>query len=151
MEIGDLFPVQYEAPRCFACGPDNPAGIRLRFRWESEDSVSTRFTAPKEWTGWGDIMHGGFQSLLLDETMAWAAFGALGVKAFVTKELKLEFIRPVMVGRPLQVFGKIVSDDGKVIQAVGRIRDDSDTLLTAATAAIVRVDPRILSASKPSL
>jgi uncharacterized protein (TIGR00369 family) len=147
-KIGDLIPIQYEAPRCFGCGPESPTGIKLRFKLDSNDAVSTTFTPPTDWTGWGDIMHGGFQSLLLDETMAWAAYGALGVKAFVTRDLQVQFIRPVLVGQPLTVFGKVVGDDGKIIETSGMIRDADGTLLASATATMARVDPERLAPSK---
>ena len=149
MKIGELFPVQYDAPRCFACGPDNPEGIRLRFKKESEDRISTRFEPSVHWTGWGDIMHGGFQSLLLDETMAWVAFGLKDVKAFVTKALKVQFLKPVKVGRPLTVYGIFQGDDGKTITATGEIRGPDGELLTSAEAEIVRTDPGRLAAPPP--
>ncbi|MFC1669996.1 PaaI family thioesterase [Spirochaetota bacterium] len=148
IEIGEMFPVQYDAPRCFACGPENPSGIKLRFKKESENSVSTIFYPPGDWTGWGDILHGGFQALLLDETMAWTAYGILGVDAFVTKDIKLNFHRPIDIDQELIITGSIAGDDGKVIKAIGEIRDLKSEILTSAETAIVRVDPKILQSKK---
>ena len=150
IEIGELFPVQYDAPRCFACGPKSETGIKLRFKKESKNSVSTRFQPPPDWTGWGDIMHGGFQSLLLDETMSWTAYGSLNVKTFVTKELQVQFIRPVHVNQPLSIIGYVENDDGKTIKTKGEIRGADNTLLTSARGVIVRVDAKVVMSSQVS-
>ena len=74
--MSELLSQHHAIPRCFCCGPENPSGIKLRFTKEDDDTVTTTFTAPDDWTGWGRILHGGFQTLLLDETMSWAAYGA---------------------------------------------------------------------------
>ncbi len=148
IQIGELFPVQYDAPRCFACGTESATGLKLRFKKESENSVSTSVQPPADWTGWGDIMHGGFQTLLLDETMSWTAYGVLNVHAFVTKELKIQFIRPTKVHQQLTVIGHVEDDDGKSIKVRGELRGSQNQLLTSAKAVIVRVDPEILMGRK---
>jgi uncharacterized protein (TIGR00369 family) len=144
--MGEMLPQQFAIPRCFCCGPQNPSGLKLRFTRESDTSVSTTFTAPEDWTGWGRIMHGGFQALLLDETTSWAAFGALGERSFVTREITVRFLRPVHVGRPLTVVGRIVDDRGRAIVARGEIRDASGTVLTEADAVLLRMDERAMRA-----
>ncbi|MCP4196761.1 MAG: PaaI family thioesterase [Proteobacteria bacterium] len=148
VKIGELYPQQYDSPLCFACGPESPTGLKLRFKRESEDSVSTSLEPRPDWTGWGDILHGGFQTLLLDETMSWTAHGILGLRAFVTKDLKIRFLQPVDVFQPLTVIGFIVDDDGKTIKTGGELRDSNNKLLTSAKATIVRVNPKVLRSKK---
>lgn len=148
VKIGELYPQQVDSPLCFACGPDSASGLKLRFKKESEDSVSTRLVPRADWTGWGDILHGGFQTLLLDETMSWTAHGILGLRAFVTKDLKVRFLLPVDVYQELTVIGFIVDDDGKTIKTRGELRDNKNKLLTTAKATIVRVDPKVLTSKK---
>ena len=79
--IGELFPAQTDVPRCFVCGLDNPSGLKLRFSREGQTSVSTQFTLPRDWTGWGNVMHGGFHALLLDEITAWVSLRFYGMSA----------------------------------------------------------------------
>jgi acyl-coenzyme A thioesterase PaaI-like protein len=148
VKIGELYPRQYISPLCFACGPESPTGLKLRFKKESEDCVSTSLAPRPDWTGWGDILHGGFQTLLLDETMSWTAHGILGLSAFVTKDLIVRFLQPVDVYQQLKVFGFIVDDDGKTIKTRGELRDNKNKLLTSAEATIVRVDPKVLASKK---
>lgn len=138
--MSELLPRQFAIPRCFCCGPENPSGIKLRFTREDDDTVTTTFTAPGDWTGWGRILHGGFQTLLLDETMSWAAFGARGVRSFVTGRISVRFVRPVHVGEPLTIVGRIVGEHGRSLTARGEIRNAAGETLTEADAVLVRME-----------
>lgn len=129
---------------CFGCGPDNPSGLKLRFRKEGPDSVSTWFTPPGDWTGWRNILHGGFQALLLDETMAWVPFGLWNERAFVTKEMSIRYLRPVYVEKPLLVTGSLVDDLGREIIIKGEIRDEHGTALTEGRCTLVRLSKEIM-------
>ena len=142
--MGELLPQQRGNPRCFCCGPDNPSGLKLRFVKESGTAVSTTFTAPVDWTGWGRILHGGFQTLLLDETTSWAAFGALGERSFVTRELAVRFHKPVYVGEPLTITGRITGDEGRAIVVHGEIRNAAGELCTEADAVLLRMDEQAM-------
>ncbi|OHD63160.1 MAG: hypothetical protein A2176_11485 [Spirochaetes bacterium RBG_13_51_14] len=133
-------PAQNLVPNCFCCGLENPAGLRLRFYKENPETVSTEFTPPEFWTGWGRMLHGGFHGLLLDETMAWVVFGLLNVKAFVTREMTVRYHRPVFVEMPLKIFGYLVEDTGREIRVRGEIQDDNGNVLTSATATIIRLN-----------
>ena len=145
LAIGELLPAQTDVPRCFACGPDNPSGLKLRFRKEGPTSVSTEFTPPKDWTGWKNIMHGGFQALLLDETMAWVPFGLWNERAFVTKEMSIRYIRPAYVEKPLVIVGSIVEDLGREIIIRGEIRDEHSNVLSEARCTVVRLSEETMN------
>jgi acyl-coenzyme A thioesterase PaaI-like protein len=144
MAMGEVLSDGFAAPRCFCCGSENPSGLKLRFTKESDDGVSTTFEPPEDWTGWGRILHGGFQSLLLDETTSWAAYGALGERSFVTRRIALRFLRPVHVGQPLTIVGKVVEDRGRTILVHGEIRDPAGQLLTEAEAELQRLDAQAM-------
>jgi uncharacterized protein (TIGR00369 family) len=145
--MSEFLPEQFAVPRCFCCGPENPSGIRLRFAKDDDATVRTTFTGPDDWTGWGRILHGGFQTLLLDETTSWAAFGALGERAFLTREIKVRFLRPVHVGIPLTITGRVTKDAGRLITVRGEIRDASGELLTEADAILVRMEEGAMRAA----
>ncbi len=137
--IGELLPAQTDVPRCFACGLENPPGLKLRFRREGPFSVSTEFTPPRDWTGWENVLHGGFHALLLDETMAWVPFGLWNERAFVTREMTIRYIRPALVQMPLFVVGSLVEDLGREITLKGEIRDPRHNVLTEARCTLVRL------------
>jgi acyl-coenzyme A thioesterase PaaI-like protein len=142
--IREELPVQTLVPRCFACGQDNPSGLKLRFHREGPMTVSTEFTPPRDWTGWGTMMHGGFHGLLLDEIMSWVVFGLMGERSFVTKAMSVKYVRPAYVDRPLKILGRLEEDRGRDIHTAGEIRDDSGEILTLATAVITRIDPGMM-------
>ena len=141
---GELLPAQKGVPMCFCCGLDNPHGLKLRFRKESPTSISTQFTAPEHWTGWGKILHGGFQTLLLDETMSWVPFGLFGERSFMTKEITIRFLRPVYVGEPIRISGSLEGDRGRELITRGEIRDRDGHLLTEATGILARLKPEVM-------
>ena len=54
---------------CFACGAENPHGLRLSgFRREGDDYV-VEFTPQRHHQGWQGITHGGIAATILDEVM----------------------------------------------------------------------------------
>jgi acyl-coenzyme A thioesterase PaaI-like protein len=136
----DLLPEQDLVPNCYCCGPENSEGLHLRFTRENPTTVSTEFTPPEYWTGWGRIMHGGFHGLLLDETMGWVVFGLLGLQAFVTQEISVRYHRPVYVGQPLRIEASLVEDSGRAIRVRGEIRDGNGAVLTSASCTIIRLE-----------
>jgi acyl-coenzyme A thioesterase PaaI-like protein len=118
----------------------------LKFRKESSTAISTQFTAPEHWTGWGRILHGGFQTLLLDETMSWVPFGLQGERSFVTREITVRFQRPVYVGEPIRIVGSLEEDKGREVFTRGEIRDRDGHLLTEAKGILTRLKPEVMEA-----
>ena len=55
---------------CICCGPENPVGLHLEF-WEDGEDVLTKWTPTQNYQGWIDTLHGGIQSMLLDEVAGW--------------------------------------------------------------------------------
>jgi len=126
-------PEPADNPPCFACGSKNPDGMHLQFYLEG-DEVVTEFTAPSTWSGWGDILHGGFQSLLLDEVCSWAFSTVGSCRSFVTSELTVTFKRPVRVGQPLTIRGRIQERDDPRVLTTGEILDADGHVLTTGRA-----------------
>ena len=82
---------------CFACGLDNPYGLKLDFRIEGDRFV-TETTLVREYQSYTGVAHGGIVSTLLDEAMG-GYLVALGEKA-VTGRLSVRYRRPTP--RPLR-------------------------------------------------
>ena len=109
---------------CFGCSADNPSGLRLRFFREA-DGVSCETTIAAPYQGAPDVVHGGIQAVLLDETCCAAAFFSRG-GFVVTGALNLRYRRPCPIGRPLVVRARIVADEGRYLRIEGEIRIDGD-------------------------
>jgi acyl-coenzyme A thioesterase PaaI-like protein len=71
---------------CFGCGPNHPAGFRLKFS-EDEDGeeVVAHFTPGDRYQGPPGLMHGGLVFTLADELAAWVIIARLGKFGFTAR------------------------------------------------------------------
>ena len=124
---------------CFACGPANPIGLKLRFE-EKEETYTATFIAGPEHQGYDGIVHGGLVSTLLDEAMARYIY-ARGVNA-VTARLEVRFRQPTPIGQPLTVAAKIAGKTRNIYELTADIRlpDGSVTAEGKAKVAVVSGD-----------
>ena len=61
------------ANHCFVCGPDNPIGLKVRFRLEDQEGIlycRAEFTPGAAHSGYNSMTHGGIIYSLLDDVMA---------------------------------------------------------------------------------
>jgi len=117
--------------QCFACGQDNPTGLRLHFEVdESARSIKTIFNPQKIHQGYQDVVHGGIISTILDEAMTKLAF-ALGYNA-VTAKLTVRFKRPLMVGESVVVTGRLVKEAKRAMEAEAVAVKEDGTVIAEA-------------------
>jgi len=124
--------------RCFGCGPGNEVGLRLEFSKargaEGEESpwaVAAEATLSDRYEGPPGYLHGGIIATLLDEAMS-KANRAQGVTA-MTRQMEVNYLRPVPSGCPIRVEGRVVRSEGRKHWTEARIQDaDGATLAQAA-------------------
>ena len=118
--------------RCFACGTENDAGLKLQFSY-SEDgrTAETRFVPDMCYQGWKDLVHGGILMTLMDETMAKAAVRS-GVN-IVTAEMTTKFKNPARVGTTLVCTAQVEEVRKRLVYARAGIRDEHGSLIAEAT------------------
>lgn len=121
---------------CFACGSDNPHGLKMSFRMENGRAVAD-FTPPEQLQGYPGHVHGGGVATMLDEAMGWAVYGQ-GIWA-MTARFSVRFREPVLVGEPLAVAGWVERDRGRFLEMRSELRAASGALLAEATGIFVRV------------
>ena len=103
------------ARSCFACGPDNPRGLRLAFETSEGGEMIAEWIPQPELEGYQGIVHGGIVSTVLDEAMA-KAVDATGAEA-LTAELRVRFRQQVSSGCPVHVRGWIEGRNKRMIHA----------------------------------
>ncbi len=98
----------FEGHDCFACGTNNPIGLKLNF-YRQGNSICSDVVLSRNHVGWQEMAHGGIISTLLDEVMSWTVI--YFKKAFsVTRKIQVRYLRPVPVEVPVTVKGAITSD-----------------------------------------
>ncbi|GAC1420835.1 MAG: hypothetical protein NVSMB64_29740 [Candidatus Velthaea sp.] len=131
---------------CFACGPFNEDGLKLRFVRDGADGARADVTVDPKFQGYRGIAHGGIVMMLLDEAMAHAS-GMVGEKA-MTASVNVRFRRPVPTGEPLMLRGKVLWQRGRVLSIEGAVLDAGGEVLASAEGSFVtqgRIEPGSLS------
>lgn len=121
---------------CFGCGERNPIGLKLAF-FRDGDAVEAAFTPRPEHEGYAGLVHGGIISALLDEAMSWAVIAS--GRLAVTAQMSLRFRRPVEVGTPVRVRGRVIEERGRIVEARGELVDSDGAVLAEASGTFVRV------------
>ena len=93
----------YETNHCFGCGRDNPIGLKLDMKLDGDRCVAY-FTPKAEHESYGDRMHGGLTSTLLDEVMGDYVFRKAGKPAY-TARLEIRFRSAIRIGETVKVEG----------------------------------------------
>jgi len=108
-----------DSHNCFGCSPKNESGLQMEFYLnEKKNAVMSWLSVPEHLCGWGNIVHGGIISTILDEAMGWAALILLR-KLVLSRFISVEFFNPVFIGKEIRVEGsvlEIASDREAVMQ-----------------------------------
>lgn len=78
---------------CFGCAPHNESGLKMVFYEDGDEIVSVWKPRP-EYQGWLNTLHGGIQSVLLDEICGWVVQRKLQT-AGVTSKMETRFRKSI--------------------------------------------------------
>lgn len=124
---------------CFACGPDNPHGLHLNFRFEGDEYVCD-FLPQRQHQGWAGVVHGGIVATLLDEAMTRMLWDT-GTNA-VTADLHVRLRRPAQVGIPLQVRARVRNRRKSLVHAEAEVLLSDGTVVATAQSRLMLEEPR---------
>lgn len=125
---------------CFACGPDNPHGMHLKFSPDdSGKQFVCRFRLGKRYTGPPGHCHGGIIATILDDAMS--KLNRLFQVSAATSRMTVEYLRPVPLQRPLEVWSHNVSKRGRRLKHIAEIRDQKGTVLARSRGLFIILDP----------
>ncbi len=99
-------------PTCFGCGPEAQAGLHLEVRLE-QDEVVADYAFRSEHSGAPGIAHGGTVAALVDDLLGYALY--LVREPGVTRRLEVDYLRPVLVGTPYTVRGRVGRREGRKV------------------------------------
>ena len=125
--------------RCFACGKNNPIGLKLDFETDGEYTISS-LNFNENFAGWESIVHGGILSTVIDEVMVKSANN----KGFtcVTAELNIRYKKPCRTGEEYELKGKVVEIRKTIILTEGEIIDMNGDKIASGSGKLFVVDPK---------
>ena len=113
---------------CFCCGTKNERGLHLEFSYPAAGEAEASLVVPGYFSGWKNMTHGGFLSMLLDEAMAHACIRSAGPasdRTAVTAEMTVRFKKPVETGSRVRIVGKLIEAKGRILSTQGWVYDES--------------------------
>lgn len=116
------------ATHCFACGADNPIGLRIEFLAVA-DQCTGEFTPGENHVGFDDTVHGGIIFSCLDDVMANVLFKQRR-KAYTAK-CDIRYRQALRVGQTVLLKGWIENERKRLITLKGEMRLKSDGALVA--------------------
>ena len=130
-------PVEIErATMCFACGPDNPIGLQIRFSLD-EGRCSGTFVADENHVGYENTVHGGIIFSALDDVMANVLY-LQNIKAH-TARCEIRYRQALEVGQTIRLSGWIESERKRLIVLRGEARlAESDQLIADCEASFMK-------------
>ena len=113
--IQDFYPDDFA--HCYGCGRLNPMGLKLKSRWDGDESTA-RFLPRPEHVAVPGFVYGGLIASLIDchamgtaaaaaERAAGREVGAGPVTRFVTAALRVDFLAPTPLGPELEIHGRV--------------------------------------------
>ena len=120
------------ASMCFACGPDNPIGLKIRFSLDG-DVCTGEFTPDENHLSWENTVHGGIIYSALDDVTGNIPY-LQGRKAH-TARCEIRYRQPLRMGETVMLKGWIETEKGRLLNLRGEARRKSDNVLVAECAA----------------
>jgi len=125
---------------CFACGQDNPDGMRLKFILDEErQTFVCRFRLSKRYTGPPGHCHGGIIATILDDAMG--KVNKLRHVVALTREMTVEYLKPVPLHKQLRVEGREVQVRGRTHVNVAEIVNAKGEVLARSKGIFIAIDP----------
>jgi uncharacterized protein (TIGR00369 family) len=132
--------VKLQKNHCFVCGMSNPDGMRLKFTLDEERRVTlSHFRLGKRYTGPPGHCHGGIIATILDDAMG--KVNKLHQVIALTKQMTVEYLKPVPLHEPLRVEGKEVSVHGRQHINTAEILNEKNEVLARSTGIFIAIDP----------
>jgi len=135
---------QYDS-MCFACGRQNPIGLKLEFFMDNEEYI-TVFTPREEHQGYPGIMHGGITATVLDEVTARYVW-AIGKIAF-TAALNVRYRKGIPIGKPVTFKSRLVQKRGRFYEMEAKALLEDGTVAAEATAKIMEAKKPVVGSLK---
>ena len=113
---------QPNSRHCFVCGLENTYGLGLKFYETGPGEVMAEVVIPEQYQGYPGVVHGGITAAMLDEVLGRAAMVGDHNHFRVTAKMEVHYRKPVPVGEPLTLLGKLDKQRGRYAFAHAELR-----------------------------
>ncbi|WP_428061513.1 PaaI family thioesterase [Candidatus Avelusimicrobium stercoris] len=126
---------------CFACGKNNPLGLKLEWFNDYENKqIETTFTLSDDYCSYPGTVHGGIIATILDETSGRAIllnndFNRL----MVTLKMEVVYKKNTPTNTPLKAVGRVLRDGGSRAQVEGEIILPDGTVSAKCTSILFKI------------
>ena len=127
---------QPNSRHCFACGLENSNGLALRFDAIGPDEVMAETVIDDRFQGYPGVVHGGIVAAMLDEVAGRAGMVDDHNHFMVTAKLTVRYRKPVPVGQPLRLVGRVTQRRGRIASAVAEVQLADGTIGADAEATL---------------
>lgn len=116
---------------CFGCSGHNASGLKMEF-YEDGNEIVCYWRPESKYQGWLDTLHGGIQSVLLDEICCWVVLRKLQTTG-VTSRMEIRYRHPVSTNDGvLELRASIKEQKRNILLIEARLYDGSKQLCTEA-------------------
>lgn len=113
------FQDQIPGNHCYGCGPHNAQGLRIKSYWDGDEAVATFVPQPFHMAGPTHVLNGGIIGTVIDCHCICTAFadayrregraiGSVPQLWYATASMKVDYLRPTPIDRPLTLRAKVV-------------------------------------------
>jgi uncharacterized protein (TIGR00369 family) len=132
--------VKMQKNYCFACGMNNPEGMHLKFTVDERRKMSVcRFRLGKRYTGPPGHCHGGIIATILDDAMG--KVNKLRQVIALTREMTVEYLKPVPLHKLLRVEGREIKVRGRTHVNQAEILNEKGEVLARSKGIFIAIDP----------
>ena len=130
---------QPNSSHCFACGLENSFGLQIHFYDNGVDEVVANYVVPDQYQGYPGIVHGGITATILDELVGRAVMADDLNQFMVSAKLTVRYRKPIPIGEPLSMVGKVLRRRGRIAVSRAEIRLPDGTIGAEAEATLVHL------------
>ena len=116
---------------CFGCSPKNELGLQMEF-YEDGGYIISNWEPKKHLAGYGNILHGGIQSTILDEIASWVVYVKVKT-AGLTASLNVKYRSTVFTDKgKLNVRAKLIDQNRKFASIHAELMDAEGNVCSEA-------------------
>jgi uncharacterized protein (TIGR00369 family) len=142
----DTRDVKLPKNNCFVCGPDNPEGMQLKFTLdEPRQTFVCHFRLGNRYSGPPGHCHGGIIASILDDAMG--KVNKLRHVIALTREMTVEYLKPVPLHQHLRVEGREIKVKGRTHTNAAEILNEKDEVLARSRGIFIAIDPEKMFAT----